>query len=287
MTIYRYTNEAIESIQEATFAELSVAERNELQRLLRDQIEIILPDTLIIAEEFADWDGSQRRIDLLGIDRDANLVVFELKRTTDGGHMDLQAIRYASMVSSMTFAHAVRIFASYNKLRGRDIDAEKMILAFLGWTEPVEEDFAGDVRIVLASAEFGKEITTAVLWLRDKGVDIRCVRIKPYGTKELTVLDVQQVIPLPEAEDFGEGRNCCGFELPKSCSEPQYFGSCQTLLSELFQRCSALFRTSSTRLRTLCHMFVVRHFLTSFRALFAALDTALQHGLGQRTLTRT
>lgn len=116
--------------------------------------------------------------------------------------MDLQAIRYASMVSSMTFAHAVRIFAGYNKLRGRDIDAEKTLLAFLGWTEPVEEDFAGDVRIVLASAEFGKEITTAVLWLRDKGVDIRCVRIKPYGTKELTVLDVQQVIPLPEAEDY-------------------------------------------------------------------------------------
>lgn len=202
MTIYRYTNDAIEPIQEATFAELSVAERNDLQRLLRDQIEIIAPDTLVIAEEFADWDGSQRRIDLLGIDRNANLVVFELKRTTDGGHMDLQAIRYASMVSSMTFAHAVRIFAGYNKLRGRDIDAEKTLLAFLGWTEPVEEDFAGDVSIVLASAEFGKEITTAVLWLRDKGVDIRCVRIKPYGTKELTVLDVQQVIPLPEAEDY-------------------------------------------------------------------------------------
>ncbi len=116
--------------------------------------------------------------------------------------MDLQAIRYASMISSMTFAHAVRIFASYNELRGRNVDAEQTILAFLGWGEPSEEDFGNDVRIVLASAEFGKEITTAVLWLRDKGIDIRCVRIKPYGTKELTVLDVQQVIPLPEAEDY-------------------------------------------------------------------------------------
>ena len=34
---------------------------------------------------------------LLCIDREANLVVVELKRTEDGGHMDLQAIRYAAM----------------------------------------------------------------------------------------------------------------------------------------------------------------------------------------------
>ena len=33
--------------------------------------------------------------------------MIELKRTDDGGHMDLQAIRYAAMVSSMTFAQAI------------------------------------------------------------------------------------------------------------------------------------------------------------------------------------
>jgi len=33
-------------------------------------------------------------------------VVIELKRTNDGGHMELQAIRYASMVSAMTFERA-------------------------------------------------------------------------------------------------------------------------------------------------------------------------------------
>ena len=51
---------------------------------------------LVVAEEFGDWEESKRRIDLLGLDRDATLVVIELKRTDDGGHMELQAIRYAA-----------------------------------------------------------------------------------------------------------------------------------------------------------------------------------------------
>jgi hypothetical protein len=47
----------------------------------------------------SDWEDSSRSIDLLCIDKQANLVVIELKRTEDGGHMELQAIRYAAMVS--------------------------------------------------------------------------------------------------------------------------------------------------------------------------------------------
>lgn len=40
-----------------------------------------------------------------------DLVVFELKRTADGGHVDLQAIRYAAMVSAMSFDDARRCFS--------------------------------------------------------------------------------------------------------------------------------------------------------------------------------
>ena len=202
MPIYRYTNDAIQPIASATFSDLGITERSDLQRLLRDQIEIIAPDTLVIFEEFGNWEGSRRRIDLLAIDRDANLVVIELKRTEDGGHMELQALRYAAMVSTLTFSQVVEIFGDYLRKRNDDRPPEQTILEFLRWDEVQEEDFATDVRIVLASAEFSREVTTAVLWLNDRNLDIRCVRIKPYGNPENTLLDVQQIIPLPEAEDY-------------------------------------------------------------------------------------
>jgi hypothetical protein len=75
-------------------------------------------------------------------------------------------------------------------------------LEFLELEEPDEEEFAQDVRIVLASAEFSKELTTAVIWLNDHGLDIRCVRLKPYKDGDRTLLDVQTVIPLLEAEAY-------------------------------------------------------------------------------------
>ena len=68
--------------------------------------------------------------------------------------MELQAIRYAAMISKLTFAKVVDVFESYLESRDRDDDAESTIPEFLGWEEPNEEAFANDVRIVLASAEF-------------------------------------------------------------------------------------------------------------------------------------
>ncbi len=200
MAIYEITPEELVAIPQTSFAEAGLFERTDLQRLLREQIEILSPDTLVLAEEFADWQDSKRRIDLLGIDRDANLVVIELKRTEDGGHMELQALRYAAMVSTMTFERAVSAFAGH---LGIELDdAQARLLEFLRWDGPDEERFAQDVRILLASAEFSKELTTAVLWLNQRDLDIRCIRLRPYRDGSRVLLDVAQVLPLPEAEQY-------------------------------------------------------------------------------------
>lgn len=203
MPIYRFGQSSIERIEETTFSNEGVRERTDLQRLLREHIEVISPNTLIISEEFGEWEESRRRIDLLGIDEDANLIVIELKRTEDGGHMDLQAIRYASMVSTLTFDQSVDVFGRHLARLGRETqDARRILLDFLGWDEPDEDQFAQDVRIVLASAEFSKELTSSVLWLLDHDINIRCVRLKPYRLGDQILVDVQQIIPLPEIEEY-------------------------------------------------------------------------------------
>ena len=153
-------------------------ERADLQRLLTARIEALEDGLLVLSDEFSGWADSARRIDLLCLDTDANLVVVELKRDEEGGHMELQALRYAAMVSAMTFDQAVATLARFrNRGTPDEVAARAAILAHVGWTEPDEEAFAQETRIILAAADFGKEITTTVLWLRDRyGVDIRCVR---------------------------------------------------------------------------------------------------------------
>ncbi len=128
--------------------------------------------------------------------------MMELKRTEDGGHMELQAVRYAAMVSTLTIGRAVDIFRQYLATYNREVDPEQALLEFLEWDELDEERFGQDVRIVLVSAGFSRELTTAVLWLNEKGLDIRYVRIQPYDYDGRTLVDVQQVIPLPETVDY-------------------------------------------------------------------------------------
>lgn len=203
MTIYEVTSTDINPIAQTTFRQAQIQERTDLQRLLRDRIEVIAPGCLVLAEEFGDWDESRRRIDLLAIDTEANLVVIELKRTEVGGHMELQAVRYAAMVSTMTFEQAVRAHERFLQQNGRKSeDAANNILEHLNWDEPDEDAFAQDVRIVLASAQFSRELTSAVMWLNDRGLSIQCVRLIPYADGKRVLLDVQQVIPLPEAEAY-------------------------------------------------------------------------------------
>lgn len=130
MAIYEVTQDRIDPVDETTLSTEGITERMDLQRLLRDQVDIVAPETMVISEEFGSFEDSRRRIDLLALDRDANVVVIELKRGADG-FMDLQALRYAAMVSTLTFEQAVDAHASYLEHRG--IERELARLCSISW----------------------------------------------------------------------------------------------------------------------------------------------------------
>ena len=206
MPLYEVTDNGLVRHPVAAFADLGLYERSDLQRLLRDAISALGEDLLVVAEEFGHWEDARRRIDLLALDRAGHLVVIELKRDETGGHMELQAIRYAAMVSSMGFAEVAAAYATHcaRHRPGEAVDARAELAAFLDAGDGEEDPVVStDVRIVLVSADFGREITTTVLWLNGfDGMDIRCVRIVPYNLEGRVLLDVQQVLPLPEAADY-------------------------------------------------------------------------------------
>ena len=221
MPLFTMSATAITAVPGTKFGTAGVRERADIQRLLQENIEIVSADTFIISEEFGAWDSSARRIDLLGIDRDANLVVIELKRDETGAHMELQALRYAAMVARMTFDQAVSTYHAH-LLRTRapvssttdqgeggglaedpkPEDARGSLLEFLGWDEPEESSFAQEVRVVLVAADFSRELMTSVMWLNERDLDIRCVRLQPYKLDDKLLLQIDQVIPLREASEY-------------------------------------------------------------------------------------
>ena len=112
MPIFKLNGDKIIELAHTTFSNERIDEARDLQKFIINSIETIERNLFVISSEFGDWEDSRRRIDILCLDKDANLVVVELKSTEDGGHMELQAIRYAAMVANMTFEKAVRLSIS-------------------------------------------------------------------------------------------------------------------------------------------------------------------------------
>lgn len=204
MPIYQIDNKIV-PIQRKNIADLYLYEQRNLRTLIKTQIEVISQDTLIIAEGIGEWEDSQK-IDILGIDKSANLVIIELKPKNDD-HMHLQSIQNAAMVSDLNFEEIVDIHQSYLDETGIKRDAATRILGFLGWTKHDEDNFAQKVRIVLASEDFSRNLTSTVMWLNKSRLDIRCVRIHLYAYNEQTLVDIQTIIPGP---DFGSN-----YQVPK------------------------------------------------------------------------
>jgi hypothetical protein len=203
--LFDMTDGSLAAVPLTTFAAEGVLKRTHLQRALRDHIEVLGDGLLVVAEEFGDFQDSRRRIDLLCVDHAGRLVVVELKRTDDGGHMELQALRYAAMVSAMTFEQLADIYQRHLDASAPE-EPQDARGALADWLEDAGGEasvISREVRIVLAAADFGREITTTVLWLNDVySTDIRCVRLSPYRLGDRLLLDVQPVIPLPEAEEL-------------------------------------------------------------------------------------
>ena len=218
MAIYKMVGDKakLAKVTSTSFGEEGVLERADLQRILRDQPEVLEEGLLIISEEFGNWQDSNRRIDLLGLDVEGRLVVVELKRGETGDHMDLQAIRYAAMVANLTFQQTVDTFQAYLEKRANEPggvaveedDAETQVREHLGIAERDNQAIHTEVpRIILASENFGKELTTCVMWLndswlRDAGLEIKCIRLQPHRNDNEILIETSVVIPLPEASEY-------------------------------------------------------------------------------------
>jgi hypothetical protein len=198
------TLDKAEKIQSGTFIELNIWERQHIEEWVRENPEILGEDLLVLTIEFDRFVNSSDRLDLLALDRDGNLVVVELKRDSAAGYADLQAIRYAAMVSSMTIDKLIPYYTAYRQKHYSEqltgSDARGQIIEFIESEQFTE--ISSKPRIILCSEGFSPEITTTVLWLRDFQIDISCVKITPYKVGEKIIIVPKTVIPLEEAKQY-------------------------------------------------------------------------------------
>jgi hypothetical protein len=197
------TNEII-PLPPKRFAELGYKEREHLQEWIAKCPEALGEELLIIQKEFDGFDETRERLDLLALDKDGGLVLIENKLDDSGRDVVWQALKYAAYCSSLNNEGIVRIYQEYlDKYEGGGSARDK-IEDFLGKQEFDELVLnpGNDQRVMLVAANFRKEVTCTALWLLQHGIRVQCFKATAYGHAGQTFLNLEQIIPPPEAADF-------------------------------------------------------------------------------------
>ncbi len=191
-------------------SELGLKEPLDMEEWIEKSPGILGEDLLIVARQLVLPSGI--RLDLLAIDKKANLVVIELKLDDSGRDVEWQAVKYASYCSSLHSEDIFDIYAQYLQL-----DSDK---AQLRMEEFIDEELANinrKQRIILVAREFHSDVVSAVLWLRDYEIDAECVRLRPFVDTDGDIFITPDIIiPLPEAKNYVKAREARQKEVARS-----------------------------------------------------------------------
>ena len=212
--VYHVDGKGISALEPASFDALNVAEAD-IEEWVIETPSILGEDLLVVASQYAKFDRTAERPDVLALDPDGKLVVIELKRDRADTTTDLQAIKYASYCSTISAEELQQDYRGFwNERRNEDDqltpeDVGEEFRNFLGeditTTEEGYADFVLDdrPRILLAAGSFGPEITTPVVWLeREFGMDITCVELEAHQRDDEVFVNSRRVLPVPEAEQY-------------------------------------------------------------------------------------
>lgn len=214
-------NKKLKPLDITQLKQQNLTERYDLQEWLVSHPEALGEELLIIQKEFDGFDGTGERLDLLALDTKGQLVLIENKRDDSGRDAVWQALKYASYVAPFTSEDIINVYANYlSKYKPIDADlntdayepehiqstASSLIEKFLGGSSDTDWmsmlNPKATQRIILVAGEFRKEVTNTALWLIEREIDVKCVKVLPYILNGQLLVDIQQIIPVPEASEY-------------------------------------------------------------------------------------
>ena len=195
----------LKKLDSTTLKKLEIKEREHLQECIVSEPSCLGEELLIIQKEFSGFEQTNERLDLLALDKKGNLVIIENKLDDSGRDVVWQALKYGAYCSTLTKQKIIDIFKEYLNEQ-KDGEVEKIICNFLNLpVESVEKLVLNEdnsQRFILVAADFRIEVTSTVLWLNSNGINMQCIKVTPYNFDNKHLLNFNQIIPIPEAEEY-------------------------------------------------------------------------------------
>lgn len=194
----------ITPVHSKAFQDFGFKERENLQEWIANQPDCLGESLLIIQKEFDGFSDTNERLDLLAIDKEGSIVVIENKLDDSGKDVVWQVLKYVSYCSTLTKQQIVEIFQSYLDKFDPGSSAEDRIVEFFD-NKPFNEIILNgkDQRMILvAGGSFRKEVTATAMWMLNHKIRVQCFKFQLKEHNNQIFLDVEQIIPVVEAEEY-------------------------------------------------------------------------------------
>ena len=190
-----------------SLSEAGLKEREDLQEWVLAHPNILGPGVMVVTFEFDRWWSTSGaapldRLDVLGLDETGRLVVAELKRDRAPDTVEMQAIKYAAMVSRFTPDVLASQHARFQTKRGEECSEADAMDRLLAHAETLDIEILRRPRIVLVANDFPPVVTATAVWLNEMEIDVTLVQFQAYRAADKVVLSVSQVYPVHDVEDF-------------------------------------------------------------------------------------
>lgn len=164
-------------------------------------------ELLVLGRQLKEFQEDDKRLDVLAVDRDGEIVLLELKVDEDFGVTDLQALTYAAAYANKTGEHFAATLMHWRRRTGTDdttLDAAKETLtAFLALDAFDDWEPSQHVRVKLIAPNFPRRVLATVKWLGDLyGMRIEAIRAHLFAVGDELQCSFERVLPLPGAEEF-------------------------------------------------------------------------------------
>ena len=194
-------------------------QEKDFEELLRLNADIIWDEEetlMIVGQQVTNTAGG--RTDLIAVDNEGNLVLIEIKRDKEDivhrkEAFEFQAIRYAASLAAIQDEDEfiLKIFAPYVEKHaaefsdfpsGRDTAdyARRKLHDF--FQQNNIKAFNQKQRIILFASDYDEQTLSAVAWLCSNHLDISCCRALPYQQGDKVLLEIEQILPLDDYEDY-------------------------------------------------------------------------------------
>ncbi len=193
--LYDVGGEGVSPLPPTKFADAGLYEKH-IEDWVEARPDLLGEELLIIGRQVA-LDEGKDILDLLAMDRQANLVIIELKRDLLGGAADLQPLRYAALISTWSHERVREQAEGYWKTIGasRSTFAQE-VEQFCD----EEAQVNGDQRLILAGRDITARLGTVALWLRSHGIDTKVVTLSAFEHGDTLLVQPQVVIPVPSEQ---------------------------------------------------------------------------------------